>query len=92
MGLEIKDILQMLKNGEINEEEAEKLILKIKLKEEKHQAKDWSQLFDEFESKVRVEFHNLVSDEKNVDADWETIFKKVEVKIKDVINEIFSKK
>lgn len=92
MGLEIKDILQMLKNGEISEGEAEKLILKIKLKEEKYQTKNWSQLFDEFESKVRIEFHNLVSDEKNVDADWETIFKKVEVKIKDAINEMFGKK
>jgi hypothetical protein len=88
MGLEIKDILQMLKNSEISEEEAEKLILKIKLKEEKPATGG----FDEFESKIRVEFHNLVSDEKNVDADWETIFKKVEVKIKDVINEMFGKK
>jgi len=91
MNLDLKDILNMLKNGELTSEEAEKLILKLKVKESQASSKEWSTLFEEFEKKVRIEFNNLVSDEKNVDANWQDIFKKVEVKIKDTLEDIFNK-
>lgn len=91
MSLDLKDILGMLKNGELSFEEAEKLISKLKEKEATKSSKEWSALFEDFETKVRMEFNNLVSDEKNVDANWQDIFKKVEVKVKDTLNEIFRK-
>ena len=91
MSLELKDILNMLKNGELTTEEAEKLISKLKAKEEKTSSKEWSTLIDDFEKKIRIEFNNLISDEKNVDANWQDIFNKVEIKIKDTLNDIFKK-
>ncbi|MBU2444463.1 MAG: hypothetical protein KJ666_02665 [Bacteroidetes bacterium] len=91
MSLELKDILNMLKSGELSIDEAEKLISKLKEKEATKSSKEWSALFEDFETKVRMEFNNLVSDEKNVDANWQNIFKKVEVKVKDTLNEIFNK-
>lgn len=91
MNLELKDILNMLKNGELSVDETEKLISKLKEKEATKLSKEWSALFEDFEKKIRMEFNNLISDETNVDANWQNIFKKVEVKIKDTLNEIFKK-
>lgn len=91
MIIELKDILTMLKNGELTTDEAEKLISKLKSKETQASSKDWSMLFDDFEKKLRMDFNRIISDEKNVDANWQDIFKKVELKIKDTLEDIFKK-